>query len=260
MAALQRRYISSFSVQGLWGHKTLEWPDINADINLLVGINGSGKTTLLNLLNAYYTDNRKELKKYIGIPVGIPACNESYPIVYLHSFDTPLADKRKSDSPLMQALNNVVYQNKEGNSFFNYRMQKLDFPKNAMQIQENIDQLFAVINDMFADTGKTVDISRGNNSTLVFHQGETVLQLEQLSSGEKQLLLILLKVFLLNKQPAVVLMDEPEISLHLRWQREIIDKLRMLNPACQLIIATHSPGMFAAGWGDKVVYMEDLIK
>jgi predicted ATPase len=160
----------------------------------------------------------------------------------------------------MEELNNVVFQNKEGISFFNYRMKMLDFRDKANEIQQNIDELFGIINELFQDTGKTISISKGNNSTLIFHQNENTLHLEQLSSGEKQLLLILLKVFLQEKKPAIIFMDEPEISLHIRWQREIIDRIRQINPSCQIIIATHSPSMFGAGWGDKVVYMEDIIK
>ena len=68
------------------------------------------------------------------------------------------------------------------------------------------------------------------------------------------------QVFLLDKKPAIIFMDELEISLHIRWQREIIDRMRQINPFCQIIIATHSPSMFGTGWGDKVVYMEDIIK
>ena len=136
----------------------------------------------------------------------------------------------------------------------------LDFRDKANEIQQNIDELFGIINELFQDTGKTISISKGNNSTLIFHQNENTLHLEQLSSGEKQLLLILLKVFLQEKKPAIIFMDEPEISLHIRWQREIIDRIRQINPSCQIIIATHSPSMFGAGWGDKVVYMEDIIK
>lgn len=160
----------------------------------------------------------------------------------------------------MEELNNVVFQNKEGISFFNYRMKMLDFRDKANEIQQNIDELFGIINELFQDTGKTISISKGNNSTLIFHQNENTLHLEQLSSGEKQLLLILLKVFLQEKKPAIIFMDEPEISLHIRWQREIIDRIRQINPSCQIIIATHSPSMFGAYWGDKVVYMEDIIK
>lgn len=139
-------------------------------------------------------------------------------------------------------------------------MKMLDFRDKANEIQQNIDELFGIINELFQDTGKTISISKGNNSTLIFHQNENTLHLEQLSSGEKQLLLILLKVFLQEKKPAIIFMDEPEISLHIRWQREIIDRIRQINPSCQIIIATHSPSMFGAGWGDKVVYMEDIIK
>lgn len=105
----------------------------------------------------------------------------------------------------MEELNNVVFQNKEGISFFNYRMKMLDFRDKANEIQQNIDELFGIINELFQDTGKTISISKGNNSTLIFHQNENTLHLEQLSSGEKQLLLILLKVFLQEKKPAIIL-------------------------------------------------------
>lgn len=204
---------------------------------------------------------QKNIKKYQYQDIqSTPLSTEVYPLVYLRTFDTPLANKRKSGSPLMEELNNVVFQNKEGISFFNYRMKMLDFRDKANEIQQNIDELFGIINELFQDTGKTISISKGNNSTLIFHQNENTLHLEQLSSGEKQLLLILLKVFLQEKKPAIIFMDEPEISLHIRWQREIIDRIRQINPSCQIIIATHSPSMFGAGWGDKVVYMEDIIK
>lgn len=38
-----KTYIKSFSLQGLWGYKEVEWTTINSDVNVLVGINGSGK-------------------------------------------------------------------------------------------------------------------------------------------------------------------------------------------------------------------------
>lgn len=260
MGKVSKTYIKSFDIEGLWGYRTLHWKNVNPDVNILVGINGSGKTTLLDVINAYYKNDTKELKRFQGKITGNPLTAECYPITYLRSFDSPILDKRKAESPLMQELNNVVFQNKEGLSFFNYRMKMLDYKEKANEIQSNIDLLFEIINAMFADTGKTIDISKDNNSNLIFNQEGHIISLEQLSSGEKQLLLILLKVFLLEKQPAIVLMDEPEVSLHIRWQREIIDRLRQLNPQCQLIISTHSPSIFSSGWGDKAVYMEDIMK
>ena len=134
----------------------------------------------------------------------------------------------------------------------------MDYPQEAPNIQRNIDELFEIIDDMFADTGKKIAISKGNNSALVFQLDSDVISLEQLSSGEKQLLLILLKVFLQEKKPAILLMDEPEVSLHISWQQQLLDALRRLNENCQIILSTHSPSIFAKGWGDKITYMEDL--
>ena len=84
------------------------------------------------------------------------------------------------------------------------------------------------------------------------------IQLDQLSSGEKQILLILTTVFLQEEKPAVLLMDEPEISLHITWQDRLIELIRKLNPNCQLILTTHSPNIFANGWEDKIVFIQDL--
>ena len=87
---------------------------------------------------------------------------------------------------------------------------------------------------------------------------EDKIQLEQLSSGEKQVLLILTTVFLQEEKPNILLMDEPEISLHISWQDKLIEMIRKLNPNCQLILTTHSPNIFADGWEDKIVFIEDL--
>ena len=85
------------------------------------------------------------------------------------------------------------------------------------------------------------------------------LNIFELSSGEKQLLLILLTVLCQDEKPSILLMDEPEISLHLRWQYELIEIIRTLNPNCQVIIATHSPSIYGKGWRDKVFFMNQII-
>ena len=74
-----------------------------------------------------------------------------------------------------------------------------------------------------------------------------------------RILLILLKVFLMEKKPGILFIDEPEISLHVSWQQQLIEAIRTLNSRCQIILATHSPGIFAKGWINSLVYMEDLV-
>ena len=70
----------------------------------------------------------------------------------------------------------------------------------------------------------------------------------------------LMRVFLMEEQPYILLMDEPEISLHIEWQYKLFEEIRHLNPNCQIITSTHSPSLFGDGWGDKLVFVEDLIK
>jgi predicted ATP-dependent endonuclease of OLD family len=69
------------------------------------------------------------------------------------------------------------------------------------------------------------------------------LSLSALSSGEKQLLKILIAT--INAGASVILVDEPELSMHVDWQRQLIPSMRLLNPLAQLIIATHSPEIMA---------------
>jgi predicted ATP-dependent endonuclease of OLD family len=54
-------------------------------------------------------------------------------------------------------------------------------------------------------------------------------------------------------------MDEPEISLHIEWQYRLFEEIQKLNPHCQIITSTHSPSLFGDGWGDKLVFIEDLL-
>ena len=158
----------------------------------------------------------------------------------------------------------------------------LNYPQKAAVIQERIGKFFALVNSLFEETGKEIAIDPQNN-TLTFHVKDSEdyivtednlqittedgsllttegvkVRLEQLSSGEKQMLLILTTVFLQEEKPNVLLMDEPEISLHISWQDRLIELIRKLNPNCQVILTTHSPNIFASGWEDKLVFIQDL--
>ena len=113
------------------------------------------------------------------------------------------------------------------------------------------------INELFASTGKIIDT---NNSKLSFRiiEDDIPISIYELSSGEKQMLYILWKVLLHNQKPYILFLDEPEISLHIDWQESLISKIRLLNPNCQVIIATHAPSVLLDGWQPYVKNIEDL--
>jgi len=74
--------------------------------------------------------------------------------------------------------------------------------------------------------------------------------LTTLSSGEKHLLRIFLETLLVGESSIII--DEPEISMHVDWQRELIAAMHSLNPSAQLIVATHSPEIIADISDDKI--------
>jgi ABC-type multidrug transport system ATPase subunit len=109
---------------------------------------------------------------------------------------------------------------------------------------------------LFSETGKKVN--RDENQ-IEFLLEDKEIKVYQLSSGEKQLLIILLTVLIQDSKPSILFMDEPEISLNIEWQKKIIQYIRELNPNVQVIIATHSPAIIMDGWMDKVFNMNDII-
>lgn len=66
-----------------------------------------------------------------------------------------------------------------------------------------------------------------------------------LSSGEKQLFILMAEALLQKNMPHIFIADEPELSLHIAWQRRIISAIMDLNPNAQIIVATHSPEVAA---------------
>jgi putative ATP-dependent endonuclease of the OLD family len=72
---------------------------------------------------------------------------------------------------------------------------------------------------------------------------ETWLTADKFSSGEREIVHFLLAMFALNVKDGLVLIDEPELHLHPRWQRIFLGLFRDLAPEKnnQFIISTHSP-------------------
>ena len=65
--------------------------------------------------------------------------------------------------------------------------------------------------------------------------------MNDLSSGEKQLFLRTLSIKMLEPKNSIILIDEPELSLHPKWQQRIIEVYKKIGENNQIIIATHSP-------------------
>jgi len=100
-------------------------------------------------------------------------------------------------------------------------------------------EFISLLNTLF-EKRKTVELS-DRNELLFFTSKRRSLKLSELSSGEKQLLIILGQALLQEKKPTIYIADEPELSLHLKWQLSLTNGIKKLNPNAQIIFATHSP-------------------
>ena len=123
------------------------------------------------------------------------------------------------------------------------------------KINERKNDFIRLVNEAFAETGKKLN---PDSAKLKFEKDGKIIEAKDLSSGEKQLLIILLTVLLERGQEYVLMLDEPEISMHISWQYKLIDMILELNPNVQIILTTHSPMIFSDGWGDKAIHMEDI--
>ena len=73
-----------------------------------------------------------------------------------------------------------------------------------------------------------------------------------LSSGEKQIVILLTQALLWEDRPVVYVVDEPELSLHVTWQAKLLKSLQDLGGQIQIIVATHSPDIIGP-FQDKVI-------
>lgn len=92
---------------------------------------------------------------------------------------------------------------------------------------------------LFFPKEKELVLSSQNQLVLKTKGGQ--ISLNELSSGEKQMIILLGQIYLSESKPILYVADEPEISLHVKWQDKIVDALLTINPNAQFLLATHSP-------------------
>ncbi|WP_295921506.1 AAA family ATPase [uncultured Xanthomonas sp.] len=105
-----------------------------------------------------------------------------------------------------------------------------------------INSFVSMVNWFFLDCSKSVKIDTVGQIE-IFRVGGERIPLDALSSGERQLLILISHLFFnaYGLRSKVFVIDEPELSLHLRWQENLVEKMLESNPGVQLVMATHSP-------------------
>lgn len=267
-------YIKSIEIQALWkGGRHIKW-DLQPDVNILSGINGVGKSTIINH-SARILDMIDKGEIPAGVtPNGVnitlyPEDSTYVKFDIIRSFDRPLLHgdllEKLSDSRVKTELDWQIYRLQK--KYLDYQVNIGNRIIELLTSGDPEDQLRAsevsapkknfqdMIDELFVETHKT--INRKSNEIQFLQNGE-LLTPYQLSSGEKQMLVILLTVLVENREHYVLLMDEPEISLHIEWQQRLLDLIRSLNPNAQIILSTHSPALIMDGWMGCVTEVNEI--
>ncbi len=128
----------------------------------------------------------------------------------------------------------------------------------AQELERKRTALFAslhsyedIVNSFLRD--KKVDVTDKGLLTITPEKRKRDrLEWRHLSSGEKQILILLTQALLWERDPVVYVADEPELSLHVTWQEKLLSSLSRLAGRCQFIVATHSPDI-AGGFADRII-------
>ena len=270
-------YIKRIEIDSLWsGKKHVVW-ELNRQVNILSGSNGAGKSTILNkvvkglaaggefpshMLKGVHLEVEPEDAKWIRYDL-------------IRSLDSKLqqtfAENNGILNQAMTALAGIGAGSLLDMQLFQLQRKYLDYQVNignriieklqtgdaeaAQQMSQKKTRFQDIVDELFSDTGKKI-IRTANE--LQFTQIGEVLLPYRLSSGEKQILIILLTVLVEDNLPYVLFMDEPEVSLHLEWQKRLVDLCLELNPNVQIILTTHSPAIVMNGWVDSVTEVSDI--
>ena len=260
-------YIKQIEIDSLWsGKKHIIWT-LDPHVNVLSGINGVGKSTILNKVFRSVNTNG-DIINHLLKGVHITAEPEDATHVrfdIIRTLDSPVLDLSTMthvDTRIMSALDFQLYhlqrkyldyQVNIGNRIIEALQQ--GHADAAQQLSKLKTRFQDMVDELFAETGKK--IIRTENEIRFSQIGETLVPY-QLSSGEKQILAILLTVLVEDQQHYILFMDEPEVSLHIEWQKRLIELILELNPNVQIILTTHSPAVIMNGWMDMVTEVSDI--
>ncbi len=214
-------YIQNLTFKRFFGSIQNIIYDLYPDVNILTGDNGSGKTTILRNIRNILENNPNENVDIADINISLKNTNK---------LSVYFIDGDNSHTSLDLHFNKIFYKceilknNTKKDLFFNMVSHFLHLVKS----DEHDEWIF------------------------YHHKRGNFVSPYQLSTGEKRLFIMLLNAFSQNNESCVMIIDEPETSLHTDWQELLIRYIRKLNPNAQLIIATQSPAIITDGWENNI--------
>ncbi len=123
------------------------------------------------------------------------------------------------------------------------------------EVYKPVEMFVKTINDFIntTDDDKTINVDSRGLISFSTKASTNPVSIQYLSSGEKQIVTFFAYLMFMVEQDkfGIFVVDEPELSLHLAWQKIFVQKTLQVNDKIQLIFATHSPE-FVGSYRDKM--------
>ena len=224
-------------------------------ITILAGINGSGKTTVLEFIyetfKKEYISQFNNKNSYIEIEENkLFETGQLFPVYKI----TSVSPRNKMISYSFILSNKLIYykageQNSSAKKIITDYIDKLIYEEDVKS-----SLAYEKVGNALNETLSTIDLqvefsSLDKEKEIYFKNKQSEkIKLKDLSGGEKEIITKVFPLFISQIKDSVILIDEPESSLHPNWQNEIIGLYKIIAEKNnnQIIIATHSPHIVSA--------------
>lgn len=177
-------------------------------------------------------------------------------LILLKDFSSELADtdnSKKINTQLRELLNLIKLDHKKSKKEL---FEHIEHIKQFSFNEDNSNVFLDEANTFFESTHRKLVISDKKLLSLKTSRGLT--QWYDFSKGEKTLICLLLAAHLNRNQSKIFLLDEPDLSLHINWQKRLLPSLQKLAPNSQFIVATHSPALIGRCSNEKIINVSTL--
>jgi len=266
---LRRVHIDNYKMFNNFDISFMDKDNNPLPIIIIAGINGSGKTTLLeyiyrdNFLNIspFHAENnnyiefidknrikilnnearkkRKEIDDYLekmSKKSGISGMAYDDEGLFLYDLDKYITYIQAIDNDITDIKKKIL-------EYYRKKSRELDSHSKALK------EIQSFMKNIFDDLGLNFniddinDVVQNKEEVIFKNQIDNTFPIEALSTGEKTLLSKVLNLYFKDIKNQIILIDEPELSLHPAWQNRVLKLYQNFAKEnnCQIIIATHSP-------------------
>lgn len=169
---------------------------------------------------------------------------------------TELINKQQNFLPIPKFLQKIDTQIIENiPSYITSKIMREALLQSNITTDKVREKIFNEFNELFEEMELDIKLKEINSDTLlpVFVKGDEKFDINNLSSGEKQIFLRVLSLKMLDINNSIILIDEPETSLHPVWQQKIIKLYEKIGKSNQIISATQSPFIIGGVKSENII-------